>query len=820
MIYKYLMTIKTIKLSLLFYVLSMPFINAQHVVKPLSDNKISLFPLSDVRITEGQFRHIENLSHAYLLTLEPDRLLSWFRREAGLTPKGQPYPLWESEDFQSTGPLSGHIMGFYLSSMSMLYQTTSDSKVLDRLKYTLAGLKEVQDTHGDGYLLAQRTARHTFEDVVAGNFRTSNPMINDTWEPVYIMNKIMLGLYNAYTLCGLEEAKPILVKMADWFGNTVIEHLTHEDMQKLLVCEHGSINESFIDVYKVTGDTKYLKWAEKLNDEDMWVPLSKGEDILQGWHANTQIPKFTGFTAVYRYNGNKDMYNAANLFWDIVVSKHTWINGGNSSGERFFTENDFERRVPNNGGPESCNSVNMMRLTEALYQTDGAAKRVDYYERVLFNHILANFDPENAMCVYYTSMRPGHYKVHASPYNSFWCCVGTGLEAPTKFAKMIYAYNSNSLYVNMFIPSTLIWKEKGVKLEQNTLYPDQNNTMLTFKTEGTIVNFDLKVRNPFWVKKNSLTIKINGKNFKANHTDDGYMCVSREWLDGDKIEISFEPELKVEPLKDSKLYYSATYGAIVLGSMVDNHGLTREDFSNPTRTVGSKNIPLSKTPIFVGTPEKIQSSIKKNSGNKLSFSYNNPVSGEITLIPFNRIHFHRYAIYFMRFDNAQQFAGLIDKENAFEKKLDLLKNISIDAVNIGDTESEKAHKIEFVRSNTGSYNSMRWRDARTGGYFMYNLRSLPDEKLALFVIFRTDDSGSRLFDLLVDGKMVTTFDNSKPKEGIDTPLYSVVVPIPEELTKGKYDITVKFQARNRNSAGGLFDIRLIKVSDSKNLSDI
>ena len=221
-----------------------------------------------------------------------------------MTPKAQPYPFWESEYMNGHGPLPGHIMGFYLSGISMMYDSTGDTAILSRLSYILEELSLCQQAGGDGYLLPTICGRAIFENVLDGNFKTSNPFIetpyDKCWEPVYVMNKIMLGLYQVYMRCDLLQAKEILVKMADWFGYSVIDKLSHDDLQKLLVREHGSINESFIDVYQITGEEKYLKWAQRLNDEDMWVPMSEGKDILEGWHANTQIPKFTGFESVYR----------------------------------------------------------------------------------------------------------------------------------------------------------------------------------------------------------------------------------------------------------------------------------------------------------------------------------------------------------------------------------------------------------------------------------------------------------------------------------------------------------------------------------------
>lgn len=789
---------------------------SQEMVKPLQENKIDLFPLSAVRITDGQFKHIQDLDHEYLLTLEPDRLLSWFRREAGLTPKAQPYPFWESENVWGGGPLAGHILGFYMSSMSMMYQATNDKKILDRLNYIVEEMKQCQDAHGDGYLLATINGKHVFEDVIDGDFRTSNPFINETWEPVYIMNKIMLGLYNIYTLCGIQEAKPILIRMADWFGNEVLNKLNHENIQKLLVCEHGSINESYINVYTITGSKKYLEWAKQLNDEDMWIPLSEGKDILNGWHANTQIPKFTGFNTVYQYTDNKAYYDAANLFWNIVVEKHTWVNGGNSTGEHFFEEKMFEQKVPQYGGPESCNSVNMMRLTESLYQTDAKPERIDYYERILYNHILANFDPEEGMCCYYTSMRPGHYKIYGTKYHSFWCCTGTGFEAPAKFAKMIYAHKNNSLYVNLFMASQVEWKEKGIILKQCTRFPDENQSILTVQTSAP-KTFDLKIRKPLWTEKGDFSLKINGKNIKSAISEEGYLCISREWSDGDEIIISFTPLLNIDPLKESKRYFSVTYGPIVLGTKIKNTNIDKSEFRHSRKTVANTMIPMSDTPVLIGSTEEIKQNMRRITGNELMFRYSPKQGNEITFIPFNRIHFSRYAIYMLHIEKIEDYKQTITDGSTFHNRNTSLGIMSIDAVNIGDKDSEQMHKMETVNSMAEKYDATAsWRRATNGGYFMYNLRALPNEKQSLYFAFRANDQDEFTFDVLVDGRIIKTFTRNKADMNLVTSYFSEFIPIPEELTKGKNNITIKIAARLKNITGDILDLKLLRT-DQENI---
>lgn len=777
---------------------------------PLHPNSVELFSLKDVRITEGQFKHIQDLNHQYLLTLEPDRLLSWFRREAGLTPKARPYPLWESEDFQWTGPLAGHIMGFYLSSMSMLYQTTGDHKIIERLKYTLAGLKEVQDTNGDGYLLATRRGRLVFSEVLSGDFKTSNPVINDVWEPVYIMNKIMLGLYNAYTMCGLDEAKPLLVKMADWFGHGIIDKLSHDDMQKLLVCEHGSINESYVNVYQITGNDKYLRWAECLNDEDMWVPLSKGEDILHGWHANTQIPKFTGFTNVYRFNNDNNLYNAARLFWDIVTTKHTWSNGGNSTGEHFFPEGEFADRVSNFGGPESCNSVNMMRLTEILLQMKADVKYIDYYEKVLFNHVLANYEPVGGMCCYYTSMRPGHYKIHAYPYDSFWCCVGTGLEAPAKFAKLIYMHTDNSLYVNMFIPSVLEWKEKGISVVQQTKYPDSNSVKLLFETkENKGVDFELKIRKPFWTENKTFKVKVNGRTTKWAMSEDGYIGIARTWKSGDKVDVVFEPKLEVQYLKNSTRYCSVNYGAISMGMKIANTNIDSTEFLSPTKTVGDIFIPISDVPVMYGTPEEIKSRMKVIKGGKLKIEYSPQEAESLYLLPFNSIHYSRYALYFVRVDDEEEYRRSVKASSDFCGILPEMQVNVIDSVKIGDRDSETEHKAEFVSCNPGRLDMNNyWRRAIGGGFMMYNLKSMPDKDVTLWITTRAADQDVYSYTVRVDGRLMKTYERRGDRNNLATDYFYERIDLPKDLTQGKNDITVKIEAIGRGRTADVLDVRL------------
>ena len=781
------------------------------VVNPVQPAQRTLFSLTDVRLGDSQFKDIQELDHAYLLSLEPERLLSWFRREAGLAPDAPAYPFWESEDVWGGGPLAGHIMGFSLSSMSMMYEATGDEALKRKIEKMVRGLKECQDAQGDGYLLATINGRRIFEEVVSGKFTTNNPTINGVWEPVYIMNKIMLGLYNAYLSCDLPQAKDVLVKMADWFGYQVLDKLTYEQIQELLVCEHGSINESYITVYEITGDKKYLKWAKLLNDEDMLIPAAEERDILNGWHANTQIPKFTGFEKVYNYTQEDKYTRAAQFFWETVVDKHTWVIGGNSTGEHFFPVDQFEKRVPSDGGPESCNSVNMMRLTETLYQDYGRMKMVDYYERVLYNHILANYDPHEGMCTYYTSMRPAHYRIYGTQHHSFWCCTGTGMEAPAKFGKMIYAHQGSELYVNLFMPSELNWKDKGVKLVQNTDFPDNNKVVFVINTAAG-AHFTLNIRKPHWSTAKKMTVWVNGKKMQLAPNTEGYVQLDRSWSNGDKIEVELTPQVTVEYLKGSDKYAAFLYGPVVLAAKVDNNGLEEAySFRFPKRTVATLEIPMLTAPALIGSLDKIKKAVSRKSDKELVFECSSEVaSTTFELIPFNRIHFNRYAIYFPLYKQMKDYQAVYDQEKKTILENEMLQANTVDHVLIQSPLSESDHKLAGVNMDWGEAYGRSWRHASNGGYFMYQMAVLPDVLQSLYMQFINTDGGARVFDVLVDGKQIATIDRCQPKDIPDL-FYYEVVPLPKELLSGKNSVTVKLHAKKNNTVGGLFDIRIVKV---------
>ena len=598
------------------------------------------FPLNEVRLLDSPFLTLQQKGKEYLLWLNPDSLLHFYRVEAGLPPKADAYAGWESQNVWGAGPLRGGFLGFYLSSVSMMHQSTGDKELLKRLKYVLKELKLCQDL--------VRSEVEQLEEVASGKIKTNNPTVNGAWAPVYLINKMLLGLSAAYTQCGLEEALPMMIRLADWFGYQVLDKLSDEQIQKLLVCEHGSINESYVEAYELTGQKRFLDWARRLHDRAMWVPLSEGKDILYGWHANTQIPKFTGFHKYYMFTGDKRFLTAATNFWNIVNRNHTWVIGGNSTGEHFFLKEEFADRLLLKGGPETCNSVNMLRLTESLFSQYPDAVKASYYERVLFNHILSAYDPKKGMCCYFTSMRPGHYRIYASRDSSFWCCGHTGLESPAKLGKFIYSHKATNrkeekeIRVNLFIPSVLTWHEGGVELVQRNRLPDSDRVELTMnlKKKQRLI---LWIRKPDWADK--ATLIINGKAEQLLLGNDGYWMIDKVWNRKNRISLQLPMHTYTENLIGTGRYVALLYGPYVLAGRMGKENLPSTFWGKMNNTAMNK-MDLSKVPVFnipaTQIPDHVEPVFERGT---LRFNIHLKGFENVVLEPFYKIHFERYAIY-------------------------------------------------------------------------------------------------------------------------------------------------------------------------------
>jgi len=779
--------------------------------------RAELFALRDVRLLKGPLHDQQELNRAYLLKLDPDRLLSRFRSEAGLEPKAPPYRGWESE----SPLLPGHILGFYMSGAAMTVQATGDTVLRERLEYIVDELAEVQRAHGSGYMLAIPDGKPLFADIAAGRIRIDGLpwngfQINGQFEPTYTMNKLMLGLYQIVLAIDSDKARQVFLRLADWFGGEIVDKLDDAQLQTLLQCEHGSLHESYVDAYALSGQDKYLAWAKRLCHERMLAPLAEGRgDFLTHFHANSNIPKYTGFERIYRVTGQDRLHRAAMNFWNDVVTRRSWVIGGNSASEHFFDPNDFTNALHAPAGPESCNSVNMLRLTEALYVTEPSARMMDFYERVLFNHILSAHDNERAMAVYYTPMFPGAYRVYADEFDSMWCCVGTGLEVPGKYGQMIYTHSPDdgALDVQLFAASEVNWAARGVTIRQATRFPYEAATTLTIRTHKPGVKFTLRVRHPAWVPDGKLGLTLNGRALPNDSHRGAYAVVDRAWDDGDVLRVELPMALNVETLPGNNRYVALLYGPIVLsGELGRTGGLTRRDFWQIETTVPRKLIPEAETPTFVDDDvTSVLSHIRPVDGKPLHFRTVGLEPNDVGVIPFFENHFQRYAVYWRRM-SPEALRQEREQMAAEARQRAELKARTVDEVLIGDEDSEGAHALAGKNTNTGfgAYGrrmTTRWRDAGPGGWFSYRLALTDEQPLILRCTYWGRERGPRTFDILIDDQLLAT--ESLGDTGSDE-FVSKEIPLPETLIAGKSRITVKFQPHPSNMAGGLFDLRILR----------
>ncbi|MBQ1668156.1 MAG: glycoside hydrolase family 127 protein, partial [Prevotella sp.] len=522
---------------------------------------VETFPISSVRLGDSQFLRNQQADIYYLLGLNADRLLAPYLKGAGLTPKAENYTNWEN-----TG-LDGHIGGHYLSALSYMYAATGNKEIGERMDYFLSELLRCQQNRNDGYLGGVPDPDKIWNEIAEGNIRASSFGLNDRWVPLYNIHKIYAGLRDAWLMAGRKEAKEMLIKLADWMIKEVSK-LSDEQIQQMLASEQGGLNETFADVYAITGDKKYLRLAHQFSDQRMLQPLLKGEDNLTGKHANTQIPKVIGYKRIADLEGLNDWDRAASFFWQVVVAQRSVSIGGNSMREHFNPTNDFTGLLESEQGPESCNTFNMLRLTKMLYQTTADKSYIDYYERALYNHILSILNPVQGGFVYFTPMRSGHYRVYSQPQTSMWCCVGTGMENPARYGEMIYAHEGNDLLINLFIPSTLTWN--GMTVTQDNHFPQEPSTTVKLQMKKAR-QFAMKIRQPKWTENMSMTVNGSAVNYT---TEGGYIVVNRQWKDGDVVRVNLPMHLSAETTPDQKPQYSFLYGPIVLAAKT---GTDRQD---------------------------------------------------------------------------------------------------------------------------------------------------------------------------------------------------------------------------------------------------
>jgi len=604
--------------------------------KEVKDYLLSPFRLDQVRLLEGPFYHAMELDQQYLLSLDMDRLLVDYRKIAGLDTFVEPYGGWEQEG------LNGHTLGHYLSACSMMFAATDEQEFKRRVDYIVNELSDIQKAGGTGYIggippdFFEKSAFDPAGEVRGFRF-------GGIWSPWYNIHKVFAGLIDAYIYCGNSEAIDVVSGLADW-AVEISDRLSDTLFKRMLDCEFGGMNDALAELYNITGNEDYLNLAIRFDHDKLFNPLEQGEDRLKGLHANTQIPKIIGAARIYELTGNEKYWEIASNFWNIVIHHHTYIHGGNSNGEYFGSPDSLSNRL-SDVSSETCNTYNMLKLTRHLFLLTGDIKYADYYERALYNHILASQDHETGMMLYFASLKPGHYKIFNSPENSFWCCTGTGMENHAKYGNSIYFHDDHSLWINLFIASKLNWEEKGLVLKQETNFPEEENSMLTI-VSASRETLQVNIRVPSWAV-DGMSISVNGEILHTDAIPGSYHKITRKWNNGDEIKIKVPMNLRISTLPDNNKKFAILYGPVVLAGNFGEVDLPREyhfpDDNVESPDIIKKDIEVPVIRAYLDYPEQWIEPVK---GKPLTFRTKNAgIPEDVELIPFYKINYERYTIY-------------------------------------------------------------------------------------------------------------------------------------------------------------------------------
>lgn len=765
------------------------------------------FPLGDITLLAGPLKHARDLNVQVLLKYDCDRMLAPYRKEAGLQPRKPSYPNWDG--------LDGHVGGHYLSALA-INAATGNEECRKRMEYMISELQLVLDANNQrpeawchNYIGGVPNSAKMWTAFSKGDF---GPYFG-TWAPFYNIHKMYAGLRDAWLYCGNEQAKNLFLKFCDWAVD-ITRDLNDEQMEKMLGNEHGGMNEVLADAYAITGEQKYLDCARRFSHRMLLVPLENGKDCLDNMHANTQIPKVIGYQRIAELAHDVQYHNASEYFWEIVTRQRSLALGGNSRREHFPTKENCIDYINDIDGPESCNTYNMLKLTEDLNRVKPNGMYGDFYETAMFNHILSAQHPQHGGYVYFTSARPRHYRNYSAPNEAMWCCVGTGMEDHGKYGQFVWTHDKgvkaedDALYVNLFVASELNWKDRKMVIRQQTAFPYAETSVVEVaKGKGTFI---LKVRKPSWCE--NFTVK--GVGFDADsYEENGFVCMKRKWKKGDQVKISMPMHAYIKPMINVPQYVAIMYGPILLGMKTgteDMRGLIADD-SRFGQYAGGKKLALDEAPILLPKHlDDIAKNLKPVPGKPLHFKLathmENTIDGELQ--PFFEIHDSRYMMYWLALGE-NDYKAYMQKLADEEKARQALEARTVDKVNPGEQQPETDHRMETDDSNKGNTEGIFFRDAKDGHYFSYLMQTKGETNLSLQLKFwGQDEWRTSEFDIYVNDKLLCSVNNSHRWR--TTQFKTVDYAIPSEFVKGKKEIRVKFVAHKGKQVGQIYGVRLVK----------
>lgn len=761
-------------------------------------------PLGDVRLAGGPLKHAQDLDAAYLLSLSTDRMMAFLRKAAGLEPKAPGYGGWDGDDRQ----LTGHIAGHYLSGVSLMYAATGDPRFKERADALVAELRAVQDKNGDGYIGAQTDRAGTpgkvlYGQIAAGDIRSSGFDLNGMWSPWYVQHKIFAGLRDAYRFAGSRSALEVETRFAAW-AERVLSGLDDAQIQKMLNTEFGGMNEVLVDLYADTGDRRWLVLADRFEHRAIVEPLARGEDILRGKHGNTQVPKLLGVLARYVATGRPSDGAAARFFWDRVALHHSFATGGHGRNE-YFGEADKLDDMIEGRTAETCNVYNMIKMSRALFALDTQIRYADFHERALFNHILGSMDPADGSTCYMVPVGQGVVREYQDMQEDFTCCVGSGMESHALHGYGIYDESGDTLWVNLYAPSTADWRAAGVRLAMATSFPEGEEAELTIRTAKPR-SFTLALRRPYWAGA-GFSVTVNGQAVKDPGPAGSYVRISRKWRTGDKVALILPKALRLEPLPDNPDRAAILWGPLVLaGDLGPIPARQPRDESIATAATAAE---WPATPVLVTAETSLDAWIKPVAGKPGVFrTAGAGRDRDVDLVPFYRLHRRVYAAYWDILTPRkweERAAALKSAEEARRR----LEASTVAFAQPGQMQAERDFNQQGGRTFPVQLRDRYGR--RAADWFSFDLAVDPSRPLSLIVTCSREEPADRAFAILVDGRKIgeqrIPRRSPQEKEGF----FDAAWPIPAEAVAGKTKVTVRFEGIEGRETGTVFGIRIVRI---------
>ncbi len=760
----------------------------------VTGDRLEPFPLRDVRILEGPFLSAQRRDVDYLLSLDPDRLLHTFRRNAGLPSAVKPYGGWEAPEVE----LRGHSLGHYLTACALMYEATGDERLETRALGIVAELQIVQKA------LTARGMHEGYLSAFPEDFFDRLEARQRVWAPYYTLHKIMAGLLDVHRVTGDATALEVLRGIASWVALRAAR-LSDAQWQALLETEFGGMEDVLTGLYALTHDPEHLRLARLFDQRALFDPLSRGEDPLDGLHANTQIPKAIGAALDCQLTGEARYCAVAETFWQRVALHRSYAIGGNSEDEHFSPLRAFSRHL-GEATAETCNTYNMLKLTRRLFLREPRAELMDFYERALFNHILASQDPASGMMTYYVPLEAGAFRTYSTREDSFWCCVGTGMENPARYGEAVYARGEAALYVNLYLASELRWPERGLVLRQETRFPDEDRSRFTLRLERP-QRFALLLRHPAWAT-GGLRLSVNGAQAVVDDRPGSYARVEREWHDRDRLEVALPMGLRFEPMPDDPTVAALLFGPVVLAADLGHAGLNDARRYGPSAPELRLDELQGLPALVAASPVAALASIEPGQGPLEFHTKGLGRPRDLELRPFFRLSDRRYSVYFDLLSEAE-WAERARRAAAAQAEKAAIDARTLDLVHGGVAEEESAHGLQDAGSDSGWLEGRRYRAARWRGSFTYALRAGAHPPAQLRVTYWGGESRRHRFEVLVDGEVIATqtlFDDL-PGEP-----FAVDYPLPERMRRGQEPLRVTFRPLSAGSVGAVFEVRLLRAA--------